>query len=347
MSERPRFGLIGCGAQGRYLSEALALTGQAELVACADVDPEAAGAAAKLCGYREVYAGAEEMLAKAELDAAIVATTHDELQPCGMAVVQAGKHLFVEKPMALNAADGEVLVRAGREAGVRMMVGYTLPFLATRVRMKELLQAGAVGEMAHIFAGQIIGSIGGWLAEPERGGGPLFYIGTHVIYQVLDVVTGEAQRVYAEVTRTDTGVDRECLFTVCFEGGVVAQIATSQRLGGRYGWIDVLGSAGRVRSEWENDEVFVQSTALEAYREPTMVRVSEDTVGPRVELGDRASLTGFKYVRSWADEFTEFVAAIREDRDPCVTGEDGVRVLAITDAVFESERTGRPVEVQR
>ena len=64
-----------------------------------------------------------------------------------------------------------------------------------RLQPDGQLQAGAVGEMARIFAGQIIGSMGGWLAEPERGGGPLFYIGTHVIYQVLDVVTGvEVQR---------------------------------------------------------------------------------------------------------------------------------------------------------
>ena len=347
MSERVRFGLIGCGAQGRYLSEALSLTGKAELVACADVNPEAAESAVRQCGYGEVYTEAKEMLSKADLDAAVVATTHDQLQPCGMAVVEAGKHLFIEKPMALNAADGRELVRASRESGVKVMVGYTLPFLAERVRMKELLDAGAVGEMAHVFAGQMLGKMGGWLAQPEHGGGPLLYIGTHVIYQVLDVVERKAERVFAEVTRTETGVDRECLFTVRFEGGIVAQIATSQRLGGRYGWIDVLGTAGRVRSEWEREGLFVQSTAIEAYREPTTIRVPEDTIGPRVALGDKVSLTGFRYIRAWADEFVEFISAIREDRDPCVSGEDGVRVLEITDAVFESGRTGMPVEMRR
>jgi predicted dehydrogenase len=352
MADELRFGLIGCGAQGRYLSDALTLTKQADFVACADVNPDAAQLASQQCGYRETYGSAEEMLAKADLDAVIVATIHDQLQPCGMAVVEAGKHLFIEKPMALNAADGRKLADAARAKGVKVMVGYTLPFLSTRRKMRQLLDEGAVGELAHVFAGQIIGGMGGWLGQPEHGGGPLLYIGTHVIYQVLDVVRRKAERVFAEVTLTEAGVDRECLFTVRFEGaapggegGVVAQIATSQRLGGRYGWIDVLGSAGRVRSEWENPDVFVQSTAIPAYRQETLIRVPDESVGPKVALGDKASVTGFRYVRAWADEFADFIAAIREDRDPAVTGEDGVRVLEITDAVFESGRTGLPVEL--
>ena len=89
----------------------------------------------------------------------------------------------------------------------------------------------------------------------------------------------------------------------------------------------------------------MQSTAIDAYREPTIIRVSEDATGPAVQHGDMASVTGFRYVRAWAAEFVEFIAAIREDRDPAVTGEHGVRVLEITDAVFKSGRSGQPVDI--
>lgn len=345
MNNLPRFGLIGCGAQGRYLSEALRLTKQADLVACADLQLERALLAAEQINYREAYGSGDELLASADLDAVIVATIHDQLQPCGLAVVEAGKHLFIEKPLALNAAAGQQLVDAARAKGVKLMVGYTLPFLAPRRKLKQLLDAGAIGEMAHVFAGQIIGGMGGWLSQPEHGGGPLLYIGTHALYQVLDVVRRKPERVYADVALTETGVDRECLITIRFEGGVVAQVATSQRLGGRYGWIDVLGSAGRVRSEWESPDVFVQSTAIEAYRQETTIRVPDDTIGPSVQLGDAASVSGFKYVRAWADELADFIAAVREDRDPAVTGEEAVTILKITDAVFESGRTGAAVDL--
>ena len=75
------------------------------------------------------------------------------------------------------------------------------------------------------------------------------------------------------------------------------------------------------------------------------IRVPDDSVGPKVAHGTMASLTGFRYLRAWAAEIEEFIAAIREDRDPAVSGDDGVRVLEITDAILQSGRTGRAVEL--
>lgn len=346
MTNKLRFALIGCGSQGRYLSEALALTGEAELVACCDLDAEAARQTVDRWGYTRAYTDTERMFSEEDIDAVVVATIHDQLQPCGLAAVGAGKHLFIEKPMALNAADGRTLVDAARSAGVKLMVGYTLPFLPTRVRLKQLIDEGVVGEIVHVTAGQFIGSIDGWLAQPEHGGGPLFYIGTHVIYQVLDLVPARAQRVFAEVDWAESGVDKACLFSIRFENGLTAQIGTSQTIGGRYGWLDVLGSAGRLRSEWESNEIFVQSTAVDAYSDPTRIVVPEEATGPAVEHGQMASATGFRYVRAWAAQFVEFITAIREDRDPAITGEDGVRVLEITDAVFRSGRAGQAVDLR-
>jgi len=345
MSDTMKFGLIGCGGQGRYLSDALNITGLAEMSACADLIPEKAEEAAAQCGYKSTYTDAAEMLEKADLDAVIVATIHDQLQPCGMQVVQAGKHLFIEKPMALNAPDGRELVAAADDAGVKIMVGYTLPFLPARVRMKQLLDEGAVGDIVHVTAGQLIGKMGGWLGTPEHGGGPLLYVGTHFIYQVLDVVEPKAERVYAEVDFTDEGVDAWCLFTVRFQGGIVAQMTTSQRMGGRYGWIDIVGSEGRLRSEWESNALAVQSRTVPQYKDLTTIDVDPAITGPATKLGTMASVTSFKYVRSWAAEFMEFIAAIQENRPPRVSGEDGVRVLEICDAVIESGKTGRPVDI--
>ena len=70
-------------------------------------------------GYARAYADAERMLAEEAIDAVVVATIHDQLQPCGLAAVSAGKHLFIEKPMALNAADGRALATAARSAPPR------------------------------------------------------------------------------------------------------------------------------------------------------------------------------------------------------------------------------------
>ncbi|MEA3403122.1 MAG: Gfo/Idh/MocA family oxidoreductase [Armatimonadota bacterium] len=347
MSEPMRIGLIGCGGQGRYLAEAARITGEARLVACADIRPEAAEEAAELLGFEDWYGNAAEMLDEASIDAAIVAVTHDQLQPLALQVLRTGRHVLVEKPMALTAAAGQELVDAAREQDVRLMVGYTLRFLPERLEMRRLLDEGAVGEVTHVLGGQLIGRMGGWLSDRERGGGPLYYVGTHALDFVLWMAGSPVERVYAEVHwAEDAGVELDASITLRFAGGFSGQVVTSQRMGGRYGWCDVIGSAGRLRTVWERPEVCVESQAIEAYRTPTQIEVPATANHPQWPRDAGARLSGFKYVRSWAAEILEFIEAIREGREPSVSGQDGVRVLEVVDAVFESDRTGAPVEIR-
>ncbi len=346
MADAIRFGLIGCGGQGGYLSEAAGITGQARLVACADIDAERAKQFAAQFGYAEWYGNAAEMLDEAAIDAVIVATSHDQLQPAAMDAVRAGKHALVEKPMALNAADGRALVDAAREADARLMVGYTLRFLPERQEMRRLLDAGAVGEIAHITGGQLIGRMGGWLGDRSRGGGPLYYVGSHALDFVLWMAGRPVERVFAEVNWAEDGsVELDASATIRCEGGLVAQLITSQRMGGRYGWCDVIGSAGRLRTVWESPEVYVESRAMPEYANPTRIEVPATAHHPAFPPEAGARLSGFKYVRSWGAEIVEFIEAIREGRDPSISGEDAVRVLQVIDAIFASDESGCPVEV--
>lgn len=345
MSDKLRFGLIGSGSQGRYLSEAAAATGLAELVACADPNPAATQQAMRFCGYQRAYTDSAEMLAKEDLDAVIVATTHEHLQPCALAAIKAGKHVFVEKPMALTASQGRQLVTEARKAGRKLMVGYTLRFLPERILMKKLLDSGAIGEVVHILGGQMIGSMGGWLNDPARGGGPLLYIGSHITDSVLWAAGKKVTQVLAAELRPQNSVEKSIFITIRFENGLIAQVATSQQIGVRYGWLDVLGTAGRMRVEWESNILQIQSSKMDAYKELTSIRVPPTAYMPKFAPDARMSFAGSAYVRYWAAEFAEFICAIKEDRDPSVTGEDGVRVLEVIDAAFESARTGRAVPI--
>lgn len=340
-----RFGLIGCGSQGGYLCEALRVAGGGELVACADVREEAAARAAEQFGFGETYADYREMLAQAELDAVVVATTHDHLQPAALTAVRAGRHVFVEKPMALTVAEGRELVDAARAADVRLMVGYALRYKADRRKLKQLVTDGAVGEVRHVTVGQLIGGVGGWLADPQRGGGPLYYIGSHVIDQVLWLIDDPIERVYAEIDQPAGEVERDALMTIKFAGGQVAQVTCAQRFGGRYGWLDVLGTKGRIRSEWESHRLTVESQVIPEYRHLTHLDVPVDAYLPKLDVTAPATLVTHFYIRMWAAEMAEFVAAVEAGADPPVTGEDGVRVLSVIEAAFASARSGGPVAV--
>lgn len=344
MSDAIKLGLIGCGGQGGYLSEAAAISGRAELVACADVDAARAEAFAAQFGYADWFGNAAEMLDEAEIEAVIVATSHDHLQPAALDAVRAGKHALVEKPMALTAEAGRELVAAAQKADVRLMCGYTLRFLPERQEMRRLLDAGAVGGVTHVLSGQVIGAMGGWLGDRSRGGGPLYYVGSHALDFLLWMAGEEVESVYSDINwAADGSVETDVSMAIRFRNGILGQLLTSQRMGGRYGWCDVIGTAGRLRAEWENDEVFVHSQAMPEYANPTHIAVPSDAHHPTYAPDAAARLSGFKYVGSWAAEFTEFADAIREGREPLVSGEDAVRVLEVIDAAFESDRTGAPV----
>jgi predicted dehydrogenase len=142
------------------------------------------------------------------------------------------------------------------------------------------------------------------------------------------------------------GVEGDAMMTVRFPGGTVAHVCTSQRMGGRYGWLDLLGSKGRIHAEWESNVLTIQSQVVDAYKNLTHIEVPVAAYLPAPAAGARASLASHAYIRMWAAELGEFAAAITQGRDPAVTGEDGVRVLQVTDAAFESARSSKPVDVK-
>ncbi len=363
MYRKIKCGLIGCGTMGYYRSESLMCTEEVELIACADVNPSAYKLAIKNHGYKRGYLDYKEMLSKENLEAVIVVTSHDQLQPIAMAAVKAGKYVFIETPMALSAAEGRKLVDAAEGANVRLMVGCTFRYMPERILMKKLLDSGTIGELVHVLSGQLIGPMvkaqgwGSWCTNPSQGGGPLFRIGPHVIDQILWMTPSKPIQVYAQAKRqTKDSVEESIFLTIRFANGMISQICTSQQVGCRYGWIDLLGSKGRMRAEWERRMLYIQSSIVDAYQHPTSVRVPWDgTYLPKV-ADDK--ICGKPYLsfgllgrdsdtrRMWVAEMVEFITAIKENRKSAILGEAGVCILEVIDAALQSVQTGNPVDLK-
>src|SRR6185436_8301307 len=94
----------------------------------------------------------QTMLERTRLDAVMVATSHEVLADAALASVQAGCHVFCEKPMAISADRARPVVEAARRGGLNLMVGYIQRFDPLRQRLKALLDSGALGELAYVVA---------------------------------------------------------------------------------------------------------------------------------------------------------------------------------------------------
>lgn len=327
--QRLRIGLVGCGAHGRSLATSLIQSPSLQLVACADPDPAAATGVAALADQITIYPSVEALLKGNRVDAVVLATPPHTLYETALAAIQAHKHVLAEKPMGIDEKEAAELEAAVLRAGVCYMAGYSFRFCPALQQVHVLLQAGAVGE---IYAVQ--GSIGvnplnkGWHASPATGGGPLLYVGSHLVDEILWYLDDEPVDVAAHIRyRTDTQADDIATFTMRFAKGATAQCLVTQAADGFYNNIDIYGRAGRISLrgvDYLNYSIELVSKTLSPYAAPTQIR-------PHV-WGDPklAMLTA---------ELTEFAQAIAERRLPSITVRDGRRVLSVLDAVVKADRT--------
>jgi predicted dehydrogenase len=279
-----------------------------------------------------VYASVEALLASVDVDAVLIAAPHHLLAPTALSAIRAGKHVLVEKPVALNAHEGEQLEAEAERSGVICMPGYSLRF-SMGSYLKALLSAAGVGEITTIIGSFCVGPMNeGWRAHPETGGGPLLYVGCHLIDLVLWLTAQHVTNVSAHVRRrADTGTDESSVIQLGLERGGVAVLFVTQAAPAVSYELQILGRSGSVALRGHSlahFELEVVSKAVPTYAEPTTIR-------PSVVRDHISTML--------VPELQEFAQAIRNQRPASITPADGMNVLRILDAIAESERTGQRV----
>ena len=329
-----RVALVGCGYQGGIFAQAIARMPALRIVACADPNLEAAAQVAAQAGAVPAFPSVEALLRAVDVDAVIVATAHGALYECSLAAIQAGKHVLAEKPIGMDETEAAQLEEAVAGTGVCFMAGYSFRFFPALQAVHHLQQSGAVGEV-HTVAGAIgIGPMSsGWRASPETGGGPLLYVGSHLVDEILWLLDDEPAEVTATARyRADTHADETTTFQIQFAHGAVAQGVVTQAVDSFFNTLEVYGREGMIslRGVEFTYTVEVTKRTLPAYAQPSLTRYLE-----REDLR----------IVMHRPQLVEFAAAIRERRQPSVTVSDGRRVLRVLDAIARSSRTGETVRI--
>lgn len=328
MASDLRIALIGCGSHGSTrLAPAVWHTDGVALSACVDVNAEAARKTAH--GVAEVLTSVEALTAGSYADAAVIAVPHDELAPVTHACLEAGLHVLVEKPAGLKALEVADVVEAAHARDLTFMPAYCLRFNEVRTRARNLVRRGVVGNIRTLAAAKGSPPLPGWLADPARGGGQLLFLGSHLVDQLLWLHRRPVARVYATMTfRDDTGSDESISGVIEFTDGVSATISLSQAAGVAYDHLEITGDRGRIRSDWKNNRIDIESSGAHEYRLPTVEFVQSDPLQPMYDA-----------------EMAEFAAAVHIGRPPSVDGHDAIRTLRVLDALRESAARESPVEI--
>ncbi len=221
--EQPlRLGVVGLGYWGPNLARNFAGLPGCEVSWLCDASKEAREKVARTIPGARQSESLEELLGDPELDAVVLATpvpTHAEL---ATRTLQAGKHCFVEKPLATTVADAERAVAAAEQTGKTLMVGHLLEYHPAVRRLKEMVQADELGEMYYLYGNRV--NLGKIRADENA----LWSLGAHDVSVVLHLIGEEPQECVAHGrSYVRAGVEDVVFCYLRFPSGVVAHLHLS------------------------------------------------------------------------------------------------------------------------
>jgi predicted dehydrogenase len=319
-----RVGVVGLGYWGPNLARNLAAIPGCELTWLCDASAQAREKLARSFPSAHATGELDELLGDGELDAIVLATpvpTHAEL---AVAVLEAGKHCFVEKPLATNAADAERAVAAGEGAGRVLMVGHLLEYHPAVARLKELIDGEELGGLYYIYGNRL--NLGKLRADENA----LWSLGAHDVSVALHLIGEEPLECLAHgASYVREGVQDVVFCYLRFPSGVVAHLHLSWLDPHKERRITVVGS----RRMATFDDMLIEGKLTiydKGFDEDTRswgeyIARSGDTFSPRIPNLEPLRL-----------ECEHFIDCIRTGARPRSDGHSGLRVVRVLEKLQRS-----------
>jgi len=337
LKNRIGVGLIGAGEITIEHAKAYAARNDAKIVAIADTNISAAKNASERYGVEKYYPDLKQLLLDPNVDTVDICIPHSFHAEAAIAAAEAGKHILLQKPMAISVEECDQIIRAARKARVKLMVNHNQLYYPPYQELQRLIANGDLGDVQLVRARLGIGGkYPGWRSDPKiTGGGLLFDSGVHRIY-TSRFLMGEVKSVEALADKKNPREEGEEQITVLlrFERGSIGIIDASYfnppgvfddatEVYGNQGIAKVIGCEGF----WTG---FVSGAPLHIYRDG---RWSQ-----RPDLESDWSKT-IQYA------IHRFLDSVINDTEPPVSGEEGRRIVGIILACYESARKGTSVDI--
>lgn len=265
-----------------------------------------------------------------DIDAVYVITPNSLHRPYGIRVAQAGKHLICEKPLALNAKEGQEMVDACKKANVKLLVGYRLHFEAKTLEVVRMRTAGEFGKILFFqgLSGFRIGDPNQWrLNKQLAGGGSMMDIGIYSVNGARYMVGEDPIWVTAQETKTNPdkfkeGVDETITFQFGFPSGATASCLSTYNMS----YLD--------RFFLNGEKGFAEMLPATGY-------------GP-IEGRTNAGKLTQPHVTHQTAQMDEMAAIILQNKKPIVPvdGEEGVKDMKVIDAIYLAVKSGKKVDIK-
>jgi len=336
--------LIGTGNYpDSRIAPAAALAEDTSIIAAYSRDQQRADAFASKHGALAAYTSVKELLADPRVDVVFIASPNHLHTEHTILAAKAGKHVFVEKPMATSINDCVAMIKACKANGVKLGVGFQLRFHPGHIEASRLVRDGALGKVALVqgllgsgvrgeVARELRTGLRGWWETPDMVGNSRSMIGSGVhCLDDLESILGQTVVELAAITDGQTPeapLENLASLSLRFSGGAIGTMVCGNRMPDAMNDVTVYGSDGRV---------FLKNSAGPALG--GSLEVTSETVNTTVSYEpDPLALT------KWQIE--GFNRAVFQDEEPRASGMDGLRSVQVTEAMIESAKTRRTVSVE-
>ncbi len=344
-----KWGVIGCGgiAYRRTIPEGIMQAGNAELAAVMDVNEELARKAGDEFGAG-AYTNEEDILGDADVEAVYIATPAHLHRNQVIKAAAAGKHVLCEKPMGLSVGDCRSMIDACGKNNVKLGVGFMMRFHSCHNKAREMIKAGKLGRMTFV-RGQLScwfpDMEGAWRQDPAKGGGgSLIDMGNHCIDVLEGILESRVSEVscFAGTLVHKYPVEDTAIVMMKFENGVLGVVDSCFS-------VPDASSKNRLELYGSGGSVLAEGTLGQA-PDGDMKAFLEESKGYDAAQAREVSADGEEIkpepVNTYQAEIEEMSRAISEDREPAISGDDGLWSQKVMIACYESARTGKAVSLK-
>lgn len=265
MARKIRYGIIGFGAFAeRTIASAIRESSNSELVAIQKRSLTVAKEKAQAFHITHAFDSVEALVQHPDVDAVFIVSANSQHAPATITAARSGKHVLVEKPMAMNAVEAETMIETCKKNNVKLMVGHMVRLSPLVLRMKELIQLGFIGKITFIksefiYDGRL--SHRGWLIDRNiAGGGPIFDIGVHCLDTTRFLLDDEVVSVKSQLDPAPSLIRTESTAQLAlkFSHGTTAGIFCSYAAPIRRTFIEIIGEKGILSAEnfsWSDNKL--------------------------------------------------------------------------------------------
>lgn len=340
-----RVGLVGYGFAGRgFHAYLIGLVPELQLVAVATRDA-ARRAQAEADHGVATYETLDDMLGRAELDLVVIATPHDTHRDLACRALNAGKHVVVDKVMALTAAEADEMIAARDRAGTSLSVFQNRRWDGDYLTVRRALAAGWLGEPT-LFESAVLNyrAPRGWRGDAAAGGGLLFDWSAHLIDQALQLVPGPVASVSCDIQYRGWGaaIGSYARLLLRFANGVLYNIELGNLVRMETPRWRVVGERGALVKTGLDP----QERAMLAGDIGAAVETPGDRAQIRTEIAGLTTALTVEGVRGdWTAYYRNVAAALAGTAPLAVLPEEARRGLTILDAAMASARSGETVRL--